>query len=564
MKKFLFHDLRLLSRKERSARKIVFHPKATVLKGENDTGKSSILKAIPWCLGAEPAKKNNKWSELDIAAALRFSVDGVQYTAVRHNKQLALFDDCEQMLISTNSVSREFGPYFAKLVDFEFTLTDRANKPIVPPPAFWLLPFYTDQDKGWDGSWCSFANLSQFEKYKLPVAEYHIGYRSNRYYQLRADMNIKQAELEQPKLQEGALLGALKQVKARFENISVDFDIERFQAEVAELVKEAEHLAAEEEEYRLKMGELSSQHMFYRQQLDIAKRTMRELDADYKFATKQPAEVECPTCGAKYENTIAERFSIAFDKHECEALITDIQVKMRDISAKIETKRAEMSSVRQRHEKIWQLLSTKREAISLQEILQGEARGQALEVIQSEADNIRNTIQQIENDIKEIGSQIKELDSKELRENLLSRFWDKLNAYCVKLNVQAPNPSRQTFAPVLHETGSDLPRLVLAHNFAVLGMAWENGTCAHGSVILDSPHQQDPDPVNRKTVCDFIKATMPMDSQLILALVDPCGVDFGGDVIELTKPRSMLDTEQYHSVGGEISVLLNAMYDAVT
>ena len=68
------------------------------------------------------------------------------------------------------------------------------------------------------------------------------------------------------------------------------------------------------------------------------------------------------------------------------------------------------------------------------------------------------------------------------------------------------------------------------------------GVYAHGPVILDSPHQQDPDPTNRRVVCEFIKSHMPPDSQLILALVDPCGVDFGGSVIELVDERHMLST----------------------
>lgn len=55
---------------------------------------------------------------------------------------------------------------------------------------------------------------------------------------------------------------------------------------------------------------------------------------------------------------------------------------------------------------------------------------------------------------------------------------------------------------------------------------------------------------------------MPADSQLILALVDPCGVDFGGSVIELVDERHMLSTAVYSSIGQEVEDLVRAMYEA--
>ena len=46
MKNLRFQSLILLSRKEKAARRIAFDPKATLILGENDTGKSSLIKAI--------------------------------------------------------------------------------------------------------------------------------------------------------------------------------------------------------------------------------------------------------------------------------------------------------------------------------------------------------------------------------------------------------------------------------------------------------------------------------------------------------------------------------------
>lgn len=46
MKNLSFQSLLLLSTTEKAARKVKFDPKVTLILGENDTGKSSLIKTI--------------------------------------------------------------------------------------------------------------------------------------------------------------------------------------------------------------------------------------------------------------------------------------------------------------------------------------------------------------------------------------------------------------------------------------------------------------------------------------------------------------------------------------
>ncbi|WP_457094139.1 AAA family ATPase, partial [Microvirga sp. P5_D2] len=55
MKRLLFERLELLSLSERKARTVEFHPRLTVITGENGVGKSSVIKSLYWTLGAAPA-----------------------------------------------------------------------------------------------------------------------------------------------------------------------------------------------------------------------------------------------------------------------------------------------------------------------------------------------------------------------------------------------------------------------------------------------------------------------------------------------------------------------------
>ena len=71
MKNLKFQSLLLLSKKERAARKIVFDPKATLILGENDTGKSSLIKAIYATFGADPAVIHPDWKSLGVDSSSR-------------------------------------------------------------------------------------------------------------------------------------------------------------------------------------------------------------------------------------------------------------------------------------------------------------------------------------------------------------------------------------------------------------------------------------------------------------------------------------------------------------
>ncbi|NSL91763.1 AAA family ATPase [Acetobacter syzygii] len=83
MKNLRFQSLLLLSKKERTARRIVFDPKTTLISGENDTGKSSLIKAIYATFGADPAVIHPDWKSLGVASMVEFDIDGVTYRLLR-------------------------------------------------------------------------------------------------------------------------------------------------------------------------------------------------------------------------------------------------------------------------------------------------------------------------------------------------------------------------------------------------------------------------------------------------------------------------------------------------
>src|SRR5687767_11737533 len=119
-----FQSCLLVSHKERRARRIVFHPTATVLKGSNDTGKSSIVKSLYQTLGADPAEQHPRWKAASVVSLLTFTLEGETFHAYRKGGTYALFRDTD-LLGVYRSVTNELGPTLAELLDFQLKLPDR-------------------------------------------------------------------------------------------------------------------------------------------------------------------------------------------------------------------------------------------------------------------------------------------------------------------------------------------------------------------------------------------------------------------------------------------------------
>jgi len=159
--------LTILSKKANRARQIDLNPTTTLILGDNDTGKSSIIKSIYETFGAS-VRLTAGWDQLDTITAVDFAHHGSKFTILFHRKPkwyLVHAHDTGKRHLFT-SVTNGLGPFLGNLFGFKLRLADRNGNMLVPPPAFQLLPFYIDQDLGWREPWASFDQLGQFRDWK--------------------------------------------------------------------------------------------------------------------------------------------------------------------------------------------------------------------------------------------------------------------------------------------------------------------------------------------------------------------------------------------------------------
>jgi hypothetical protein len=108
----------------------------------------------------------------------------------------------------------------------------------------------------------------------------------------------------------------------------------------------------------------------------------------------------------------------------------------------------------------------------------------------------------------------------------------------------------------IRETGSDLPRALLAYYFALIHTMKRFSTSAFCPIVVDTPVQQDQDQANAAHMISFCLSQAPEGSQLILGTVGLHGVKYDGHLVRTDKKNKLLKTELFE----EVSEILKPYY----
>ena len=122
MKNFLLEEICLLSHREKRARRIQLHPKTTVIKGQNDTGKSSLIKSIYSCFGASPKKVHPRWKSSNAHCMVKFKIDGIQYRLLRIGDFFSLFGKNDCLIGTYKGAMHGILPKLSEIFNFKIKL----------------------------------------------------------------------------------------------------------------------------------------------------------------------------------------------------------------------------------------------------------------------------------------------------------------------------------------------------------------------------------------------------------------------------------------------------------
>ncbi|MDY3538380.1 hypothetical protein PG275_10260 [Riemerella anatipestifer] len=558
MKRLVFEEIQILSYKERKAIKIQFNPKKTIIKGANQVGKSSLIKSIYYTLGATPQIINPNWLKAEPITYLKIRIDNKKLSVLRYDKsKFAVLDDTGKI---TSHNFKSLSQFLNKELDFNLVLTNRKGEPENPPPTYLFLPFYIDQDKDWNESWNSFSNLSQFKLWKKHLIDYHSGIKGNKYYETKTELDSTKIELDETRIEINTLNKILRGIKAKLNNEDFNITVDDFSNEISELLAECEILKSDQNKLKQKLTDLYNHKSILDSRISIIEKAITETKADYKYALNYIDEViDCPMCGAHYENNFNERFSIAEDEEKLEELLIELKIELVKINEDILKFDKSFLEKKIDFEKIEQLLNSKKEEIKLADIIENEGKKKVNEIFKNEQNLVYQKIGAAKSNYDLLEKQLKEInkEGEDRKQKIMTLYRSKLKLFLKELNIDEKKTSVSIFERMdakINEQGSNLPRALLAYYFSFLHIMNKYSTSTFCPIVVDSPNQQEQDGENRKAIMNFIYKNQPENSQIIIGLVDDIDTSLYGDdttILENDK-YSLLKESYFDSVNDEI------------
>ncbi|NPU64794.1 hypothetical protein HL667_07310 [Bradyrhizobium sp. 83012] len=561
MRNLKLQRLLISSDLEKGARIVQFHDRRTVIFGENDTGKSCLIKSIYAAFGADAYKTNDSWNALKANLLVEFTVNDVPYRILRSGSFFALFDGHGHAIWSGSGIISGIGPQLAQLLDFKLTLSDRQGNQVVPPPAFCFLPFYVDQDIGWLRSWASFAGLGQFENPKRDVAYFHAGLRPNEYYIAKAAKFDADRVIDDLKVDRRALNRAAVRLKSGRGPAKFDLMPEAFASRIDALLSECQAVQDKRDQVQRGLADLHSRRAALLEQSAIAGNALAELDADYEFIRKTAdTEIICPTCGTAHSNDFANKFGLISDAETCRGFLLEVRQDLNKVDDEISLERTKLESLTESVDRINAILNEQRGELKFRDLIEGESERMVDDAIAAEQSDINTKIGEQDARSDEALATMKSFEDKKFQKAIKDRYLQHMKQFVMELQV--PGLSEKSYKQIdcaINETGSDLPRALLAYYYAFVNTMRGSSASVLCPLVVDSPVQQDQDPANATRMIEFALERVPEGMQLILGSVSLHGAAYDGYSIKIEGKRSLLGADAYDEVAG----VMKPYYDAL-
>ncbi|AJA17330.1 TPA: hypothetical protein ACKPW9_005085 [Pseudomonas aeruginosa] len=563
MENLVFKRLVVASDTLKSGNQFEFKPRFNLITAnDNSVGKSTLAKLLFWALGGDPVL-DVTWTGFDVRCLVDFSVGNQTYQAGRYGNIMFLRrpnGEWEKF----PKITGAYSDAFAEIVGFEALLPSRSDstKLETPPPAFYFLPFYVDQQRSWSHAWNGFTNLEQYAKWQKTIIEYHTGY-------LRPEFFTFEEKIAAQNLEKKTAEGEVRKIETAIDVVKtyvpqsrkmVTLSKGEFDILASEVSDDIAKLQAKQEDLLGTIAELQTERVYLQGQLDLAAIASSELDKDYTFSVEciEGESLLCPLCGTMHDNSSPSRASILADKDEAERQVMQINGKIERLNKELANSQKRLESTRTEIDEINSKYKSL-EPSSMPENQENASEASFLDSIASRAvqKHVQRTmetktalIRSINSTNRSLRAEQKKLLTKEQREDLNAAFKNSLTSYLQELNAQGVN-----LAPVespldykkIHGSGgaAESTRGILAYYMSVIRQAHKAENEAFSAIVIDTPNQQEQADFNYEKILQFLTGAVPSNAQLILCAMNRDEIkDYKREahVIELDEQKILKET----------------------
>lgn len=523
MKSFRFEKLWLLSEKSESARQFDWSPSINILVGINQTGKSTAIRSLYSAFGCLTLPLGSEWDH-ETLVAVQFVCEDVTYKLLRQGKVFSLFDSNDDLLWATKD-SGVFRDKIAEIFGFYLSLTTNGDAKVRRARlAFYFLPFYIDQDGSWQQPWNTFKGAGEFSKWQQPTIELALGIRPSEYWQSRSELDVAKQNFEATSKERNVLDNARIRLTERFPKAPWFRSALPFRGDIKKLELRASELASRQDEVRNLCTTQAATRDMLKAQLQLVERALKDdaADMDYLDGLPEDEAIECPTCGTMHDASFHSRLELATEGDELRGLRTSLEIRLRAVENESKKSQEQLGKLDQQGAEIEKILDSQRGNLKLGDIVRSAGAEQAHGAF-DEQETLLNELSGSQlHVISELEARLKALENSARMVEIRSDFNDRYAQFAKELGV--PQSMQERSGPSQNKPkqgGSGGPRAILAYYFALAHTAAKYSTGILPPLVVDSPHQQAQDDINRPIVTEFIFRNRVPGQQLIVGLEEP-------------------------------------------
>lgn len=539
MQSLIFKQLTVISDTQKLGNQYSFHPRKNLITGnDNSIGKSTLVKLLYWGLGCDP-QFDVTWSSFDVKTIVDFSIGQNNYQVARYGNVI-FFQNGRGNWFRFPKITGDYSKCFADLVKFHALLPNKNNiaKLEVPPPAYYFLPYYVDQQIGWTRCWEGFSNLQQYSNWAITIIQYHTGYLSAAHFEIEqqiAERKLRKKKFEQETIKIDTALDvvntyvpALPTPMALTEN---DLAVLR-----EELNGDLTQLKIQQEALFNSLTDVQTERQYAISQLNITKIAIEELEKDYTFSIEQIDGdiLVCPLCGVLHDNSLVNRTTLLVDKETSQKQAINLKKKLEELDNKLNQLQKEYDLV---SENINRINSKYRSAESPHNnesnnfsIVDSLASYTVQKYVIKTKENNANSIQEINKLNAKANKSKSQLLNKEKKNELDTNFISTLINYINELDASGVNLSAIKYPweyKKLYASGgaAESNRGLLAYYFSILEMITQANNEIFAPVVIDTPNQNEQSDFNYKKIIDFLIKHSSEHTQLFLCTMDRKEID---------------------------------------
>ena len=556
MKNIRFKEILFLSYQEKKARRINLDSDVVVIKGGNGTGKSCLLKSLYGVFGALVDKYPEGWNPYFIVTLLKFQIDGVTYRAMRIGKDFFLLNPDNSYFSETNCLDNQ-AKYLSMLFGMDlFYYSDQSQKKRLLVGCY-FMPFYIDQDSGWQQPWSSFIQVGN-EQVKRNVMLYYTGVVNYDYYLSKSHLASLKNEYRRWKNEKNVQNNFISIIREKLHSKNtISLTEDAFKEEIGVFITKTQALKEKQNRILKELEELYYDKLFKESRIASLHVNIKAIEEDFNYAIQHEDMLICPVCGAQTENTALARLSMNIDKEDSRELIVKYKMELDEIRRKIERANQKSDELKQQIEEIETLVSTKKEEYTLKEYLDNKVIERLHELFNENEQEFEANLERVEDSIQVEEEKLMLMKGTNRLKVILDDFNACLGAYSKELGSSLNKNKIHSLGEKIQGSGSSHPKETLAYFFTYLTIMHKYSTPIMMPVVIDEFKQNGTTDQSIDKMIEFAINHRPKNGQVIYSISgDYSATGLNVKTVSLDG-ESLMNECDFSSVKSEVEHILN-------